>query len=147
MAIAAGQVIVDGNQVCAIPRQRIQVEGRNCYERFPFAGGHFGDLALVKDDATHELDVVGDHVPNDLVTSDRVRVAAFCKAAADFFEESKGFGKDLIQQRVDGGVLGIIGAGDLLIDFDALILRECRVLQALFQRRAFALEGSFPFGY
>ncbi|GBD05647.1 hypothetical protein HRbin20_01236 [bacterium HR20] len=127
LAVAAGKVIVDGDKVRTVSSQRVQVERCNGNERFSFAGGHFGDLALVEDDAAHELDVVGDHIPDDFVASDGVRVAAFSKSAADFFEESEGFGEDLIEQLADGGVLGILGTGDLLIDFDALILGESRV--------------------
>ena len=56
-SVAAGEVIVDGHQVDALPGQRVQVEGQARHERLAFTGLHLGDLALVEDDASHQLDV------------------------------------------------------------------------------------------
>ena len=41
----------------ALARERVQVEREAGDERLTFAGLHLGDVALVEDDAAHQLDV------------------------------------------------------------------------------------------
>ena len=64
--VAAGQVIVDGDDVNAFARERIEVAGKGGDERFAFTGAHFGDASAVKRDAADQLNVVvalADHAP------------------------------------------------------------------------------------
>ena len=55
--VAAGQVVVDRDQVDAPPGQRVEVDGRDGGEGLPLAGLHLGDLAGVKRDGPDELHV------------------------------------------------------------------------------------------
>ena len=54
-AVAASQIVVDGNNVYALTGQGIQIYGQGCYQSFAFAGTHFGDFAAVQHHATDEL--------------------------------------------------------------------------------------------
>ncbi len=47
LGVAAGQVVVDGNDVHAFAAERIEVDGQRGDERFTLAGFHFGDVAPV----------------------------------------------------------------------------------------------------
>src|SRR6266403_933310 len=47
--VAAGEVIVYGDDVHATAGQGVQGCGQSGYERFAFAGFHFGDFAVVQD--------------------------------------------------------------------------------------------------
>jgi hypothetical protein len=49
-------------------RQRVEIERENRHRGLAFTGRHFGDLALVEDDAADQLDVVRHHVPVQLMT-------------------------------------------------------------------------------
>ena len=55
--VAARQVVVHGDQMHALAGQRVEVQREAGDESFAFAGFHLGDLSLVQDDATDELDV------------------------------------------------------------------------------------------
>ena len=57
LGVAAGEVIVHGDDVHAFSGERIQVHGERRDERLAFAGPHLGDRALVQDHAADELDV------------------------------------------------------------------------------------------
>src|SRR5205807_775004 len=52
-------------------RQRIQIQRQRRDERLAFARGHLRDAAEVQLDTAHELDVVRDHVPRELVRGHR----------------------------------------------------------------------------
>jgi len=56
--VAPGQVIVDGDHMHALARQRIQVHRQCRHQRLALAGTHFRDLALVQHHATDQLHVV-----------------------------------------------------------------------------------------
>ena len=73
LRVAAGQVVVDRDQVRAAAGERVEVERQRRDQRLAFAGGHLGDLALVQHDAADELHVVGHHVPGQLVPGDHDR--------------------------------------------------------------------------
>ena len=60
-AVAAGQVVVDGDDVDALAGQRVQIGGQGGHQGLAFAGLHLGDAALVQDDAADELHPVGPH--------------------------------------------------------------------------------------
>src|SRR5205807_9927400 len=55
--VTTGQVVVDGHQVDALAGERVQVERQAGDEGLALARLHFGDLALVQDHASYELDV------------------------------------------------------------------------------------------
>src|ERR1700682_894621 len=55
--VTAGQVIVDGDEVRALAREGVEVEGKARHESLALAGLHLGDLALVQDQASDQLHV------------------------------------------------------------------------------------------
>ena len=55
--VAARQVVVDRDQVDAVPGERVEVDGRHGGEGLPLAGLHLGDLAGVERHGSDELDV------------------------------------------------------------------------------------------
>ena len=55
--VAAGEVIVDGDDVHARPASAFKIGGKRGDERFSFARFHFGDFALVQDDTADQLHV------------------------------------------------------------------------------------------
>ena len=70
LGVAAGQVVVDRDQLGVAARQRIEIQRQRRHEGLALAGRHFGDLALVERDAADQLDVEMDHVPGQLVLAD-----------------------------------------------------------------------------
>ncbi len=83
-AVAAGEVIVDRDEVDAPAGQRVQVDGQGGDEGLAFAGAHLGDLAAVQDDAADELDIV---------------VALVDGALGGFTHDGEGLGQELVQIR------------------------------------------------
>ena len=69
LGVSFRQVVVDGHDVDALAGERVQEDRERRDEGLAFAGRHFGDLALVEDDAADELDVVMDHVPGHFVAA------------------------------------------------------------------------------
>ena len=57
LRVAAGEVVVDGDDVDAAAGERVEDGGQRRDEGLALAGPHLGDLALVEDDAADELDV------------------------------------------------------------------------------------------
>ena len=55
------QVVVDRHNVHTLAGQRAQVRGHRGDQGLAFTGLHFGDLALVQGNATHDLHVEGTH--------------------------------------------------------------------------------------
>ena len=55
--VALGEVVVDGDDVDAALRQRIEVDGERGDQRLALAGLHLGDLALVQHHAADHLHV------------------------------------------------------------------------------------------
>jgi hypothetical protein len=62
LGVAAGEVVVDGDDVDALAFERIQISGQGRDEGLPLAGDHLGDVAAVEDHPAHELDVVMPHL-------------------------------------------------------------------------------------
>ncbi len=60
-SVAPGEVVVDGDQVCALAGQGVEVDGERGDERLAFTGDHLGDRAVVQAPAADELDVEGAH--------------------------------------------------------------------------------------
>ena len=61
LAVALGEVVVDGDDVDALARNRVEVRRQDGDEGLALAGLHLGDAALVEDDAAYELDAEGLH--------------------------------------------------------------------------------------
>ena len=57
LGVAAGQVVVHGDDVDAAPGERVQDAGQRRDEGLALAGLHLGDLAVVEHLAADELDV------------------------------------------------------------------------------------------
>ena len=57
LGVALRQVVVDGDDVNALPLHRVQVDGEGRDQRLALAGLHLGDHAPVQDDAAQDLDV------------------------------------------------------------------------------------------
>ena len=56
--VAAGEVVVDGDQVDAVAGERVQEHGAGRGQGLALAGLHLGDRAVVQDHAADQLDVV-----------------------------------------------------------------------------------------
>ena len=61
LGVAARQVVVHGDDVDALAEQGVEVDGQGGDEGLALAGLHLRDLALVQDDAAHQLHVVVAH--------------------------------------------------------------------------------------
>ena len=61
LGVAAGEVVVDGNDVGAAALERVEVDRQRRHQRLALAGPHFGDLALVQRHAADELHVEVPH--------------------------------------------------------------------------------------
>ena len=57
LGVAAGEVVVDRDDVDALAGERVEVDRQRRDERLAFAGPHLGDRALVQHHAADELDV------------------------------------------------------------------------------------------
>ena len=57
LGVALGQVVVDRDQVDVLARHRVQVQRQAGDEGLALAGLHLRDVALVEDDAAHQLDI------------------------------------------------------------------------------------------
>ena len=56
--VALGEVVVHGDDMDALARKRVEIDGKGRDQRLAFAGLHLGDHAAMKDDAANQLDVV-----------------------------------------------------------------------------------------
>src|ERR1035438_7618885 len=95
LRVAAGEVVVDGDDVNALAGEGVQVAREGGDEGFAFTGFHFGDFALVEDHAAHQLDVEMAHVE---------------LAAAGLADHGKGWNQEV----VEGGALS-----DLFFEFNS----------------------------
>ena len=57
VGVAAGEVVVDGDDVDALAGQRVEIDRKRRDQRLAFAGLHLGDVALVQHHAADQLDV------------------------------------------------------------------------------------------
>ena len=55
--VAAGEVVVDGDDVDALSGQRVEIDRKRRNQRLAFAGLHLGDVALVQHHAADQLHV------------------------------------------------------------------------------------------
>ncbi len=95
LGVAAGQVVVDRDQVRPAPGERVEIERQRGDEGLALAGGHLGDPPLMEHDPADELDVVGHHVPDELVP-DHLHGGAH-QPAAGLPHGGEGLGEELVE--------------------------------------------------
>ena len=96
LGVAAGEVVVDGDELGIFPGQRVQVERQRGDEGLALARGHLGDAALVQRDAADQLDVEVHHVPRQLVVADDDLAADH--AAGGILHRRESLGQDLVER-------------------------------------------------
>ena len=137
--VAAGEVVIDRDQLAIAARERVQVKGQGGDEGFPFAGRHFGDLLLVEGDAADELDVEMHHLPGLFMVADDGGRAA--EAAGGVLDHGERFG----EEGVEGLALGEAGLELGGLAFDGIV-GQALVLQFvgvdLFDQRGALAEES-----
>ena len=90
LGVAAGEVVVDRDELAVAAGEGVQVKGQGGDEGLAFAGRHLGDLLLVQGDAADELDVEVHHLPGLFVVADDGRGAA--EAAGGVLDHGEGLG-------------------------------------------------------
>ena len=110
LAVAAGEVIVHGDDVNALAFEGVEDRGQRGDKGFAFAGDHFGDVAAVQDDAAEDLRIEMPHVLG---------------AAAGFTDGREHLG----HQVVEPGAVG-----------QPLLPRRRQLAQFLIAQRAFSLR-------
>ena len=95
LRVAPGEVVVDRDQMNALPGQGVQIERHDGDQGLPLAGRHFGDLALMEDGSAHQLDVEGDHVPADVLIADLPGLPDV--AAAGLLDDRVGFRQQVVE--------------------------------------------------
>ena len=100
LGVASGEVVVDGDQLGVASGQCVQVHREGGHQGLAFAGRHFGDLPLVEDNAAHDLDVEGHHIPLQLVAGDFDGVLLLARtlleAPAGVLDHAVGLAHDVI---------------------------------------------------
>ncbi len=89
LGVAAGQVVVDRDDVDALAGQRVQVGRQRRHQRLAFAGLHLGDAAAVQHHAADELHVEVPHAE---------------RAAPGFADEGERIGQQVVER------LALVGA-------------------------------------
>jgi hypothetical protein len=80
--VASGEVVIDGDKVGAFSGERVEDERSGGDKGLSFTSLHFGDSALVKDEATDELNVEVAHAKG---------------SSADFASTGKGFDSERVE--------------------------------------------------
>ena len=109
LAVALGEVVVDGDDVHALAGEGVEVGGQHGDEGLALAGLHLGDAALVEHDAADELHAEGLHAQH-----------APCRLAHD----GEGLGQELVEV-LTGLIAGLefVGLGAQLLVGERLHLR------------------------
>ena len=120
--VAAGEIVVDGDDVDALAGQRVEIDRKRRHQRLAFAGLHLGDVALVQHHAADQLDVEmpllegalgrlahgGEGGNQDVVQ--RLAVGKFFpELGGARFQRLVGQGRDFRLERIDGIDAGLIG--------------------------------------
>ena len=95
LGVALSQIGVHRDQMRAPPRKGVQIKRHGGHERLSLSGGHLGDAPTVEGNGTHELHVVGNHVPDQLLAGDDDLRPH--QSAARFLDRGEGLGKDLFE--------------------------------------------------
>jgi hypothetical protein len=90
LRVALGEVVVDGHDVHALARQRVEVRGQRRHERLALARRHLGDDALVQHHAADQLHVEVTHPEGP---------------ARGFAADRKGLGQDVFDLGAVGDAL------------------------------------------
>ena len=118
LGIAAGQIIVDGDEMGAPARERVEIQRQRRDERLPFPRRHLRDLALMQHDAADELHVVRHHVPLQRVAGDHHFTAD--QPAGGFAHRRECFGQEIVQRALQLGDERLIGLAQLIAQIRAL---------------------------
>ena len=94
LRVAAGEVVVDRDDVDALAFERVQIGGQRRDERLAFAGLHLGDLALVEHGAADQLHVEVPHVEH---------------AAARLADDREGLRQQVVERLAVGEALAELG--------------------------------------
>ena len=89
LRVAAGQVVVDGDDVHALAGERVQIDGEGGDKRLALAGLHLGDRAFVQHHAADEL---------------HVEMALAERALGGFTNSCEGFRQEVVQSRVPSAI-------------------------------------------
>ena len=113
LRVAAGEVVVDGDEVDALARQRVQHDGERGGQRLALAGLHLRDRAAVQDHAADHLDV---------------EVAHLERAPRHLADEREGLGQQVVERLAVAGALAqLAGVLAQLVVVEQLQLRLPRV--------------------
>ena len=124
--VAAGQVVVDGDDVDAVAGQRVEEDGQGRGQRLALAGLHLGDRAVVQHHAADQLDV---------------EVALADAAPRRLAGQREGLGQEVVERLAAAGALAQgVGLGAQLVVVEQLHLGLDRVdlLRTLLVRLEFA---------
>ena len=118
LGVAAGEVVVDGDDVHALAGQRVEVGGQHAGQGLALTGAHLGDVAQVQGRPAHDLDVevaLAQGAPRALAGHgerlDEQVVQAL--AVGDPLLERVGLGAQLgVRQRADVVLDRVDGVGD-----------------------------------
>ena len=92
------------------PGEGVQVERHRRHQGLAFTGGHFGGLPLVERDRPDQLDIVGDHVPDQVVAGHPHRGSD--EPPARLLDDGKGLGKDVVESLLECGEVVLVEFGD-----------------------------------
>ena len=106
LRVAAGQVVVDRDDVDALAGQRVQVDRQRGDQRLPLAGLHLGDAAAVEHHAADELHVEVPHPEHALarLAADGERLGEEIVQRLPFVEPAAKLGRHLAQVGVRLGL-------------------------------------------
>ena len=90
LGVAAGQVVVDRDQVHALAGQRVEDDGQRGGQRLALAGLHLGDVAAVQDHPADQL---------------HVEVAHAHRPLAHFADDGEGLGEQVVERLALAGAL------------------------------------------
>ena len=90
LGVAAGEVVVDRDEVDALAGQRVEDDGERGGQRLALAGLHLGDVAAVQDHPADEL---------------HVEVAHAHRALADLADDGEGLGQQVVERLAVAGLL------------------------------------------
>ena len=110
--VAAGEVVVDRDDVDALAGQRVQRDGERAGQRLALAGAHLGDLAVVQHHAADQL---------------HVEVAHLHRAPADLARERERLRQHLVRARRPPPARALRSAQELLAQLFVLEQLELRL--------------------
>ena len=112
LGVTLCQVVVDGDDVDAFAGEGVEVGGQGGHQGLTFTGLHFGDTALMEDDAADELDAIGTEAQDTI-----------CR----FPTGGEGFGEDVVQGGAGGqACLELVGLGaELFVGEGFVFVGQC----------------------